>query len=111
MNESGSKKPESALKGAMTRRRFVETTAVAGGALAVPFLGGKAPAYAQAASKLEPGVRLAKLDTDGAPDISARYGIRAIPTLIIFQHGKEVARQAGAMGAADIIRWINELLN
>jgi multiple sugar transport system substrate-binding protein len=47
MNEFGSKKPESALKGGMTRRRFVETTAVAGGALAVPFLGGKAPAIAQ----------------------------------------------------------------
>ncbi len=65
-----------------------------------------APAYAQAASKLEPRVRLAKLDTDQAPDISARYGIRAIPTLIIFRGGKEIARQAGAMGGADIIRWI-----
>jgi multiple sugar transport system substrate-binding protein len=40
--------PEVAAKGAMTRRKFVETTAIAGGALAAaPFLGGKAPAYAQ----------------------------------------------------------------
>jgi multiple sugar transport system substrate-binding protein len=49
MNETGRKTPQSAIKTAMTRRKFVETTAVAGGALvAAPFLGGKAPAYAQA---------------------------------------------------------------
>jgi thioredoxin 2 len=65
-----------------------------------------APAYAQAATKLEPGVRLAKLNTDEAQELSARYGIRAIPTLIIFQHGEETARQAGAMGGGDIIRWV-----
>ena len=49
MKKTGSTKPESASRTAMTRRKFVETTAVAGGALvAAPFLGGKAPAYAQA---------------------------------------------------------------
>ena len=49
MKKTGSTTPENAFKNAMTRRKFVETTAVAGGALvAAPFLGGKAPAYAQA---------------------------------------------------------------
>jgi multiple sugar transport system substrate-binding protein len=49
MKSTGPKTQASATKTAMTRRRFVETTAVAGGALAAaPFLGGKAPAYAQA---------------------------------------------------------------
>ena len=48
MNGTGRKTPRSATKTAMTRRKFVETTAVAGGAMvAAPFLGGKAPAYAQ----------------------------------------------------------------
>ncbi|NOR69720.1 MAG: hypothetical protein GQ532_08525 [Methylomarinum sp.] len=37
--------------------------------------------------------------------IGAQYGIRSIPTLILFQNGREVARQAGAMGAADIVHW------
>ena len=64
-----------------------------------------APAFAQAAGKLEPGYRLAKLDTDSAQSVAARYGIRSIPTLIKFVGGREVARQAGAMGAADIERW------
>jgi thioredoxin 2 len=65
-----------------------------------------APQYAQAAAELEPAVRLAKLDTDAAQNIAAEFGIRSIPTLIVFKSGREVARQAGAMGKADIIRWV-----
>jgi thioredoxin 2 len=66
-----------------------------------------APAYAQAAVKLEPRVRLAKLNTEQEQGIAAQFNIRSIPTLIIFKGGRELARQAGAMSAADIIRWIN----
>ncbi len=65
-----------------------------------------APAYAQAASALEPQVRLAKLDTEANPEPAGRYGIRSIPTLILFHRGKEIARQSGAMGADTIIRWV-----
>ena len=65
-----------------------------------------APAFAQAAGNLEPAFRLAKLDTEAAQSIAARYAIRSIPTMIKFDRGREVARQAGAMGAADIERWI-----
>jgi len=64
-----------------------------------------APAYAVAAAQLEPGMRLAKLNTETAPEIAGRYGIRSIPTLILFQGGQERARQSGAMGTADIVRW------
>jgi thioredoxin 2 len=66
-----------------------------------------APQYAQAAAELEPKVRLAKLNTDAAQGIAGELGIRSIPTLILFQSGREVARQAGAMGKADIIRWVH----
>ena len=66
-----------------------------------------ASAYAQAAVKLEPRVRLAKLNTEQEQGIAAQFNIRSIPTLIIFKGGRELARQAGAMSAADIIRWIN----
>ena len=66
-----------------------------------------APQYAQAAAELEPKARVAKLDTDAAPNVAAKFGIRSIPTLIIFKSGREVARQAGAMGKADIIRWVH----
>lgn len=64
-----------------------------------------APEFEQAASRLEPHFRLAKLDTESAQEIASRYAIRSIPTMILFLNGKEVRRQAGAMGAEDIIRW------
>lgn len=64
-----------------------------------------APAFAQAAQMLEPEFRLGKLNTETEPAISARYNIRSIPTLILFKGGTELARQAGAMSAQDIVRW------
>jgi thioredoxin 2 len=64
-----------------------------------------APAYEQAAAQLEPHVRVAKLNTEEATALASRLNIRSIPTLALFVKGREVARQAGAMGAADIVRW------
>ncbi|MCQ8103802.1 thioredoxin TrxC [Methylomonas sp. SURF-2] len=64
-----------------------------------------APAFAQAAQLLEPDVRLGKLNTETEAAIAARYNIRGIPTLILFQGGRELARQAGAMSSGDIVRW------
>jgi len=65
-----------------------------------------APAYEQAATQLEPRIRVAKLNTEAAQEIAAQYQIRSIPTLVLFRDGREVARQPGAMGAADIVRWV-----
>jgi thioredoxin 2 len=56
-----------------------------------------APAYEQAAALLEPHMRLAKVDTEAAPQLSARLQIRSIPTLALFQGGREIARQPGAL--------------
>jgi thioredoxin 2 len=70
-----------------------------------------APAFHNAASRLEPQVRLAKLDTEAAPDIASRYGIRSIPTLILFAEGRELARQSGALTHPDhIVRWVETSL-
>jgi thioredoxin 2 len=65
-----------------------------------------APQYAEAAASLEPKIRVAKLDTETAQSVAAEFAIRSIPTLILFKGGREVARQAGALGKADIIRWV-----
>ena len=65
-----------------------------------------APQFEQAAGQLEPRARLAKLDTEAAQGTAARFNIRSIPTLVLFKDGREVARQPGAMGAADIVRWV-----
>ncbi|MGC3985099.1 MAG: thioredoxin TrxC [Pseudorhodoferax sp.] len=64
-----------------------------------------APAFEQAAAQLQPHVRLAKLDTEAEQALGARFHIRSIPTLALFRGGREIARQPGAMGAADIVRW------
>ncbi len=66
-----------------------------------------APQYAAAALQLEPRVRLAKVDTEAEPGLAGEFGIRSIPTLAVFKAGREVARQAGAMSTADIVRWVN----
>ena len=65
-----------------------------------------APAFEEAAAQLSPDVRLAKLNTEVEQAIGANLGIRSIPTMIVFRNGQEVARQPGAMGTADIVRWI-----
>ncbi len=65
----------------------------------------RAPQFQQAARLLEPRVRLAKVDTEAEPQLGARYGIRSIPTLVLFRGGSELARQSGALGAQDIVRW------
>jgi len=64
-----------------------------------------APQFEQAATQLEPRVRLAKVDTEAQPGLGSRFGIGSIPTLALFRDGRELARQAGAMAAADIVRW------
>ena len=69
-----------------------------------------APHFAAAAASLEPRVRLAKVDTEAEPEIAHRFNIRSIPTLIMFQHGSEKARQAGAMSGDDLVAWITRQL-
>jgi thioredoxin 2 len=68
-----------------------------------------APAFADAARQLEPEVRLAKLNTEEEQQLAARFGIRSIPTLILFRKGKEIARQSGAMDAGSLMRWVRSL--
>jgi thioredoxin 2 len=70
-----------------------------------------APAFEQAAAQLEPQVRLAKVDTEAVPNLGTRFNIRSIPTMALFVDGREAARQSGAMGAADIVRWAKASLH
>lgn len=65
-----------------------------------------APAYEETASRIGPGVHLAKLDTDAEPAIASRFAIRSIPTLIAFRDGREIARQSGALGGLQLLQWI-----
>ena len=66
-----------------------------------------APEFERAAARLEPRLRLVKVNVDDEPVLANRYGIRSIPTLAIFSRGKELARTAGAMTAGDLERWVS----
>ena len=67
-----------------------------------------APEFAKAAADMEPAARFAKVDTEAAPDVAQRFGIRSIPTLMVFKGGKEIARQAGAMPAQQLKAWVKQ---
>lgn len=67
-----------------------------------------APQFQAAASELEPAVRLLKLNTETAQDVSARLNIRSIPTMIIFKAGRETARTSGAMDRNQIVNWVRQ---
>lgn len=65
-----------------------------------------APQFAAAAQQHATSVLFAKVDTEAAPRTAGRFGIQSIPTMVLFQGGAEVARQSGAMGAAQIGAWL-----
>ncbi|ATG75311.1 thioredoxin [Zobellella denitrificans] len=65
-----------------------------------------APVFEAAAGELQGRLRLAKLDTEAHPQAAARFGIRSIPTLIVFSGGKELARQSGALPAGQLRQWL-----
>lgn len=67
-----------------------------------------APVFTQAAAQLQPKVRLAKVNTEAEQSLAAQFGIRSIPTLALFHHGREVARQAGAMDLANLLRFVQQ---
>lgn len=65
-----------------------------------------APQFEQAAKEWRGKVRFAKLNTEQAQAPAGQLGIRSIPTLILFQNGREMARQSGAMNQAQISQWL-----
>jgi thioredoxin 2 len=65
-----------------------------------------APHFERAAAEMKTRVRFAKVDTERAQNLAARFAIRSIPTLILFQGGREAARQPGAMDSRAIGSWL-----
>lgn len=69
-----------------------------------------APNFEAAASRLEPRIRLAKLDTEAEQGLAGRFNIRSIPTLALVHKGREVARTSGALPLPAIIQWAQDAL-
>jgi thioredoxin 2 len=69
-----------------------------------------APQLHAATQRLEPNVRVAKVDIEAHQDVGAALRVQSIPTLALFHGGREIARTQGAMGAMDIVRFAAEAL-
>jgi thioredoxin 2 len=69
-----------------------------------------APHFEEAARRFGQQARFAKINSDEEPNLSARFGIRGIPTLLVFRNGQEIARQSGAMDLGTLSRWLTNAL-
>jgi thioredoxin 2 len=69
-----------------------------------------APQFAAAASRLEPSVRLLKLNSEAEPQAAAELDVSGIPALLLFKDGRTIARTAGLMSAEQIVAWTRQAL-
>ena len=67
-----------------------------------------APALDEIANEMGDKVEIAKINIDENPQIPGKYGVRGIPTLLIFQDGQVVAQKVGAVPKSQIVDWINQ---
>ena len=65
-----------------------------------------APALEEIASEMNGKVKIAKLNVDENPAVASKYGIRSIPTLMVFKDGQQVATKTGAGPKNDLAKWI-----
>jgi thioredoxin 2 len=68
-----------------------------------------APVYERVAAELEPNFRFLKVDTEAEPGLAAQYGIRSIPTLMVFKNGVVTAQRAGASDANTLRSWLQHV--
>jgi len=69
-----------------------------------------APVLDEVVKKLEPNLRVGKINTENEQSLAAQFNIRSIPTLVVFHKGKEIERIAGAMAQDQLIQWTNQAL-
>ena len=67
-----------------------------------------APALDEIGSEMDGRLEVAKVDIDKSPETPAKYGVRGIPTLMIFKGGELVASKSGALPKGKIEEWIKE---
>jgi thioredoxin 2 len=69
-----------------------------------------APAFEKVSSEMHGRARFVKVNTEVEQTLAANYNIRSIPTLAVFSQGREITRQAGAMSAGELTRWVSAAL-
>jgi thioredoxin 2 len=66
-----------------------------------------APIFAELGRRRSGELLVLKVNSDEEPELSARMGIRAIPTFVLFEGGNEVARHSGVMPLGELERWVS----
>jgi thioredoxin 2 len=66
-----------------------------------------APVLERIAQQRATTLQVGKVNTDEQPELAGRFNIRSIPTLILFQGGRELARHSGAVDSATLARWLD----
>ena len=69
-----------------------------------------APFLDEIAVELAGRVRIIKLDVDENPYTTSQYGVRSMPTLMIFKAGEPISMQVGAAPKARLLEWINRAI-
>ena len=69
------------------------------------------PIIDAAAKELKTTMRVAKLNTEAEGQIAARFGIRSIPTLMVFHRGKVVLQRTGGSDLASLLKWARSALD
>ena len=67
-----------------------------------------APALDQIAEELADQVTVAKLNIEESPNTPTRYGVRGIPTMMLFKDGQMTSMKVGAMPKAKLLEWLGE---
>ena len=67
-----------------------------------------APALEEIATKMEGQVTIAKVNIDDNPMTPSKYGVRSIPTLMLFKNGEVAATKIGAVATTQLVDWVNE---
>ncbi len=69
-----------------------------------------APALKKISAERAGKLRIVKVNVDEEPSVSAKLGVKGIPTMVLYNKGKEVARQVGALPEKKITQWVDSSL-
>jgi thioredoxin 1 len=68
------------------------------------------PALEEISNEMQGKITVAKLNIDENPQTPSKYGIRGIPTLMVFKNGQVAATKVGALPKGKLVEWINSVL-
>jgi thioredoxin 1 len=66
-----------------------------------------APSLEEIATEMQGKVKVAKINVDENPAVAGKYGVRSIPTLLLFKNGQLASQKVGAMPKGELVKWIN----